>query len=118
MIAPWFEHRIFLTATPHNGHTFSFSGLLESLDPVRFTRKSKLNDEDRRRVAETVIRRLKSEINACYTAVNEPARFSERVVEALPTLRFGADERALQLAVRDFSARAEDLAPPGRPAGS
>lgn len=101
-IAPWFEHRIFLTATPHNGHTFSFSGLLEALDPVRFTRTSKLNDEDRRRVAETVIRRLKSEINACYTAVNEPARFSERFVDALPTLRFGADERALQLAVRDI----------------
>jgi superfamily II DNA or RNA helicase len=104
-IAPWFEHRIFLTATPHNGHTFSFSGLLEALDPVRFTRTSKLGDEDRRRVAETVIRRLKSEINASYTAVNEPARFSERIVEALPTLRFGAQERELHLAVRDFQRR-------------
>ena len=63
VIAPWFEHRIFLTATPHNGHTRSFSGLLEALDPVRFTRKSELDDEDRRRVGEAVIRRLKSEIN-------------------------------------------------------
>jgi hypothetical protein len=52
-IAPWFEHRVFLTATPHNGHTRSFSGLLEALDPVRFTRKSELDDEDRRRVGET-----------------------------------------------------------------
>ena len=32
-IAPYFEHRLFLTATPHNGYTFSFSGLLELLDP-------------------------------------------------------------------------------------
>lgn len=101
-ISPWFEHRVFLTATPHNGHTRSFSGLLEALDPVRFTRKSELDAEDRRRVGETVIRRLKSEINACYTALGEPARFSERHVHALPPLHFGSHERALQLALRDF----------------
>jgi len=101
-ISPWFEHRVFLTATPHNGHTRSFSGLLEALDPVRFTRKSELDAEDRRRVGEAVIRRLKSEVNACYTALGEPARFSDRHVEALPALHFGAHERALQLAVRDF----------------
>ena len=29
LISPWFEHRVFLTATPHNGHTRSFSGLHE-----------------------------------------------------------------------------------------
>jgi hypothetical protein len=33
-----FEHRLFLTATPHNGHSNSFSALLEMLDPQRFTR--------------------------------------------------------------------------------
>lgn len=101
-IAPWFEHRVFLTATPHNGHTRSFSGLLEALDPVRFTRKSELNDQDRRRVGEAVIRRLKSEINTCYTSLGEPPRFSERLVLALPALHFGSHERELQLAVRDF----------------
>lgn len=101
-IAPWFEHRVFLTATPHNGHTRSFSGLLEALDPVRFTRKSELDAEDRRRVGEAVIRRLKSEINGCYIALGEPARFSERHVAALPALHFGSHERALQLAMRDF----------------
>ena len=101
-ISPWFEHRLFLTATPHNGHTRSFSGLLEALDPVRFTRKSELDDEDRRRVEQVVIRRLKSEINDCYTSLGEPARFSERIVEALPALHFGAQERALHLTVRDF----------------
>jgi len=42
MIAPHFEHRLFLTATPHNGHTRCFSGLLELLDPVRFTRTDEL----------------------------------------------------------------------------
>ena len=101
-IAPWFEHRIFLTATPHNGHTRSFSGLLEALDPVRFTRTSELSDEDRRRVGETVIRRLKSEINGCYTALGEPARFSDRHVEALPVLHLENQEAALHLALRNF----------------
>ncbi len=102
LLSPWFEHRLFLTATPHNGHTRSFSGLLEALDPVRFTRKSELDDEDRRRIGETVVRRLKSEINASYQALNQPARFSERIVQALPSLHFGAHERALMQAVRDF----------------
>ena len=101
-IAPWFEHRLFLSATPHNGHTRSFSGLLEALDPVRFTRKIELDDEDRRRVGETVIRRLKSEINSCYTGMNEPARFSERHVTALPQLAFNPPERALHDALAGF----------------
>src|SRR6266851_473523 len=37
-LAERFEHRLFLTATPHNGHSNSFSALLEILDPQRFTR--------------------------------------------------------------------------------
>jgi len=97
-IAPWFEHRLFLTATPHNGHTRCFSGLLEALDPVRFTRKSKLDDEDRKRVGQVVVRRLKSEINQQF----DPPPFSERHVKALPPLRFGRLERNLQLTFRDF----------------
>ena len=33
-LAPRFEHRLFLSATPHNGHSNSFSALLEILDPA------------------------------------------------------------------------------------
>ncbi|HVZ65031.1 MAG TPA: DISARM system SNF2-like helicase DrmD [Lacunisphaera sp.] len=36
--APRFEHRLFLSATPHNGHSNSFSALLEILDDKRFMR--------------------------------------------------------------------------------
>lgn len=35
-LAPRFEHRLFLSATPHNGHSNSFSALLALLDPQRF----------------------------------------------------------------------------------
>jgi superfamily II DNA or RNA helicase len=34
-IARRFEHRLFLTATPHNGHSNSFSALLEILERSR-----------------------------------------------------------------------------------
>ena len=37
-LAPRFEHRLFLSATPHNGHSNSFAALLEILDPQRFCR--------------------------------------------------------------------------------
>ncbi len=37
-----FEHRLFLSATPHNGHSNSFSALLEILDPQRFTRAAQI----------------------------------------------------------------------------
>ena len=57
-----FEHRLFLSATPHNGHSNSFSTLLELLDPYRFTRgvpvrgKSVLEDVMVRRIKEDVRR--------------------------------------------------------------
>ena len=112
-IAPWFEHRLFLTATPHNGHTRSFSGLLEALDPVRFTRKTELTAQDRVQVSQVVIRRLKSQINNTYVAKGEKPRFSTRYIEALPLLRFGADERTLQIAVRDLRKAVQEAIPHG-----
>ena len=64
LVAPQFEHRLFLSATPHNGHTRSFTGLLEMLDPVRFTRTSEMNAAMRSRVDDVFVRRLKRDINA------------------------------------------------------
>ena len=32
LLAPHFEHKLFLTATPHNGYSESFTALLELLD--------------------------------------------------------------------------------------
>ena len=63
LLTPRFEHRLFLSATPHNGHTRSFTGLLEMLDPVRFSRTHEMNRAMRERVDDVVIRRLKRDIN-------------------------------------------------------
>ena len=38
LLAPHFEHKLFLTATPHNGYPESFTALLELLDNQRFAR--------------------------------------------------------------------------------
>jgi superfamily II DNA or RNA helicase len=58
-IAERFEHRLFLSATPHNGHSNSFSALLELLDPQRFTRGVKVV---RKNLEDVMVRRLKDDI--------------------------------------------------------
>ncbi len=58
-LASRFEHRLFLSATPHNGHSNSFSALLELLDPQRFTRGVKVVKNNLEAV---MVRRLKEDI--------------------------------------------------------
>lgn len=53
------EHRLFLSATPHNGHSESFTALLEMIDNRRFTRGASL---DEAALKEVTVRRLKTEI--------------------------------------------------------
>jgi hypothetical protein len=90
-VAPRFEHRLFLSATPHNGHTRSFTGLLEMLDPVRFTRTAEMTDAMRKRADDVVIRRLKREINAESSA----PRFCHR--NPPKSLRLDFDPRESEL---------------------
>ncbi len=100
-ISPYFEHKLFLTATPHNGHTRSFSGLLEQLDPVRFTQKSELDDKEQARIGQVVVRRLKREINQIDSDAGRPKRFSTRIPEPLK-LYFGRNENVLSTAFTEF----------------
>ena len=80
-LAGRFEHRLFLSATPHNGHSNSFSTLLELLDPYRFTRGVKVRG--RKALEEVMVRRLKEDIRA--TQGGFPERRVERVViDGLP----------------------------------
>lgn len=105
LIAPQFEHRLFLTATPHNGHTRSFTGLLELLDPVRFSRTDELRPAERERVRQVVIRRLKREINACTT----PPPFCNRMPPQAIVLTFSPEEQQLIEAFEALRAKVRTL---------
>jgi ERCC4-related helicase len=59
-VAPRFENRLFLSATPHNGHSNSFASLLEILDPQRFTRGVAVTDAKQRDAV--MVRRLKEDL--------------------------------------------------------
>jgi hypothetical protein len=73
-LAPLFEHRIFLSATPHNGHSNSFTALLELLDPARFVRGVPFDPKD---LDTVLVRRLKDDLRR----IGE--EFPERIVEPL-----------------------------------
>jgi len=75
-IAPRFENRLFLSATPHNGHSNSFSALLEILDPQRFTRAVPIEDPERLRPV--MVRRLKEDLRS-QEGVDFPKRLLVQV---------------------------------------
>ena len=79
-LAPRFEHRLFLSATPHNGHSNSFSALLEMLDPDRFTRGLPV---EARETEPVMVRRLKSDLRALGHAFPE-RKIEEIVLDKLP----------------------------------
>jgi superfamily II DNA or RNA helicase len=87
-LAGRFEHRLFLTATPHNGHPNSFSALLEMLDPQRFTRGVEIRPKD---LDPVMVRRLKSDLRR----LNQ--EFPERIVEAIPIAGLKEDAPELDL---------------------
>ncbi|WP_238298246.1 SNF2-related protein, partial [Methylobacterium soli] len=88
-LAERFEHRLFLSATPHNGHSNSFSALLEMLDPQRFTRGVTVSPKD---IEPVMVRRLKSDLRRISGG------FPHRVVEAIPIHGLPADAPELVLA--------------------
>ena len=69
-----FEHRLFLSATPHNGHSNSFSSLLEMLDQQRFTRGVEVKPGD---LEPVMVRRLKADLRTLGKS------FPERVIEPI-----------------------------------
>ena len=76
-----FEHRLFLSATPHNGHSNSFSTLLELLDPYRFTRGVPVRGKNA--LDEVMVRRIKEDLREVQGGF--PERDVRRIaVEGLP----------------------------------
>ena len=67
------EHRLFLSATPHNGYPESFTALMEMIDPRRFSRGAIL---DSAALKDITVRRLKSDLK--HTGL-----FQDRVVDVL-----------------------------------
>lgn len=87
-IAPRFEHRLFLSATPHNGHSNSFSALLELLDPQRFTRGVKVRSKD---LDPVMVRRLKDDVREIAGG------FPKRIVRQIDISGLQADAPELKL---------------------
>jgi superfamily II DNA or RNA helicase len=65
------QHRLFLSATPHNGYPESWQALLEMLDPQRFARGV---EPDPRVVKQVMVRRLKDTILTPDGAPKFPGR--------------------------------------------
>jgi superfamily II DNA or RNA helicase len=105
LLAPQFEHRLFLSATPHNGHTRCFTGLLEILDPVRFSQTDFLRPAERERIQQVVLRRLKREINARTT----PPRFCTRNPPQALAIALSPSEIALSSAFAGFRSAIQKL---------
>lgn len=101
-LVPHFEHKLFLSATPHNGYKESFSALLELLDNQRFARGVEPNREQLGRI---LVRRLKSELKNW----DGTARFPERELKAIE-VDYSDAERALHRDLREYSRLREENA--------
>jgi hypothetical protein len=107
LLAPHFEHRLFLTATPHNGYPESFTALLELLDNQRFARST---PPDRKQLDAGMVRRMKSELPPRWDG---SPRFPKRTLELLE-VPYTDEEKAIHAALRRYaemrSKRARDNA--------
>ena len=84
-----FEHRLFLSATPHNGHSDSFSTLLELLDPYRFTRGVPVRGKNA--LEDVMVRRIKEDVREVQSG------FPEREVRRIAIEDLPEDARELVL---------------------
>ncbi len=81
-LAPRFEHRLFLSATPHNGHSNSFSALLEILDPQRFCRGVPV--KGKKLLDDVMVRRLKEDIREVLEDGFPKRRVIQITIDGLP----------------------------------
>ncbi|NEB12919.1 helicase [Streptomyces coelicoflavus] len=106
-LVPHFEHRLFLSATPHNGYPESYTALLELIDDQRFARGV---DPDKEALKDTVVRRLKSTV----TNADGTPRFRTRVTREL-SVDYTPQERAIHELLGSFAElRRKKLTPKAR----
>ncbi len=94
-IAPHFEHKLFITATPHNGYQESFSALLELLDNQRFARGVMPN---RVQLEAVMVRRLKSEL----TDWDGSPRFPQRRLDVIE-VNYTEEERQVHRWLKEYT---------------
>jgi superfamily II DNA or RNA helicase len=99
-IGPHFQHKLFLTATPHNGHTESFTSLLEMLDNQRFSR-TVLPSQNQ--LDQVMVRRLKVDLKD-----NEGnPLYPPRVIHALE-VKYSEEERKIYRLLNEYCASREN----------
>ncbi|MFD0772461.1 DISARM system SNF2-like helicase DrmD [Streptomonospora algeriensis] len=107
-LAPHCEHRLFLSATPHNGYAESFSALLELLDDQRFARGVK---PTREQLARAMVRRLKRDLPPRWDG---SPRFPARRPAYLEVDHSDAEREALRLLNEYAESRREQGGSGGR----
>ncbi|MDA8045298.1 MAG: DISARM system SNF2-like helicase DrmD [Actinomycetota bacterium] len=90
------HHRLFLSATPHNGYSESWQALLEMLDPQRFFRGV---EPDPDVVRQVMVRRLKDDIVDADGAPRFPARITSAV-----EVRYRDDEQVGHQLLESYTA--------------
>lgn len=96
-IVPHFEHKLFLSATPHNGYSESFSALLELLDNQRFARGVA---PDRKQLETVMVRRLKSDPE--FVTWNGERRFPQRKLDVIE-VPYTDEEKQVHRWFREYS---------------
>lgn len=91
------EHRLFLSATPHNGYSESFTALLEMVDSRRFTRGAAI---DEKALEEVTVRRLKTNIASLH--------FKERHIETIPFTPGDDEEQHYAMLVKILAKTAKE----------
>ena len=109
-LTPLFEHRLFLSATPHNGHSNSFSALLAMLDPQRFIRGEQIRDP--RLLDQVMVRRLKDELREAVPGLQLPKR--EVVQHDISGLPDDAPDLVLMRLLTEYRALREKRLEAGR----
>ncbi|MEB3151766.1 MAG: DISARM system SNF2-like helicase DrmD, partial [Sphaerospermopsis sp.] len=95
LLVPHFEHKLFLTATPHNGYPESFTALLELLDSQRFARGV---TPDRKQLQVVMVRRLKQEMQNW----DGSPLFPQRQLEAI-SVNYPSDERQVHANLKQYT---------------
>ncbi|WP_407111333.1 DISARM system SNF2-like helicase DrmD [Streptomyces sp. DSM 116494] len=103
-LVPHFEHRLFLSATPHNGYPESYTALLELIDDQRFARGM---EPDKEALKDTVVRRLKSAI----TDEDGNPYFRTRLTRTIEVEYTEEERRVHELLGRFAESRQQRMAP-------